>query len=250
MCSYEIPQIQLKLQEVNHVGVDVQSSVRAMHEETTVGLRQLSESMLPCVQKLNEIHAVLVDHPTAPTISLSRVVEVDESHTRTDVDLPSEEQQPVKRQACAQNTTQRQKQCSCNCHVSMNLRTPALMAQGVGTLQVQCARGSWYQACGNCERRQCYRYNGNIWKSEYYFPTWLFHRMLSFRWTWNPRSGYSISLRTPRLVPTNSELFLYAQHGNIEGMQRLFDTHAASPFDISQEEGRSALHVSARDNDA
>jgi len=37
---------------------------------------------------------------------------------------------------------------------------------------------------------------------------------------------------------------MLAQHGNIQGMKRLFEQKLASPFDISLEKGSSALHVS------
>ncbi|OBT74411.1 hypothetical protein VF21_06835 [Pseudogymnoascus sp. 05NY08] len=46
----------------------------------------------------------------------------------------------------------------------------------------------------------------------------------------------------PRVVSATAPIFSYAQHNNIEGIRRLFKEGLASPFDVSYEEGRSALH--------
>ena len=67
--------------------------------------------------------------------------------------------------------------------------------------------------------------------------------MMSVQLSWNPMSGHTVSLRTPRSISSKSNVFMLAQHGNIQGMKRLFEQRLASPFDISHEEGRSALHV-------
>ncbi|XMA18428.1 hypothetical protein WAI453_011219 [Rhynchosporium graminicola] len=51
-----------------------------------------------------------------------------------------------------------------------------------------------------------------------------------------------MSLATPRVVPDNSDIFVYAVRGDIAGMKSLFEQRIASPFDIGVGTGRSALH--------
>jgi hypothetical protein len=65
---------------------------------------------------------------------------------------------------------------------------------------------------------------------------------LQFNYT--PWQGHTISLKMPRVIAGNSPVFSFAQHDNIDAMKRLFEEGLASPFDVSYEEGRSALHVS------
>ena len=133
--------------------------------------------------------------------------------------------------------------CSCNCHATMTVKTPQWLGSAVGTLSIRYNRTS-SQPCKACNRRSCENVNDNVLKTQFYFPSWFLHRMMSLQLSWNPMSGHTVSLRTPRSISSKSNVFMLAQHGNIQGMQRLFEQRLASPFDISLDEGRSALHVS------
>lgn len=132
--------------------------------------------------------------------------------------------------------------CSCNCHAQLAVRTPQWLGSTFGSLLISYSRPS-PESCRACSRKSCSDNTESSFRSRYYFPPWMLHRMFSFRCIWNPLSGCNISLKTPRAVSSRSMVFTLAQHGNIRGMQRLFEQREASPYDISIEEGRSALHV-------
>ena len=135
--------------------------------------------------------------------------------------------------------------CSCTCHARVAVRSPQWLASAFGSLLVNYSRPS-PDSCSSCSRISCRNNNESSFQSRYYFPPWMLHRMLSVQCKWNPLSGCNFALITPRAVYSRSIVFTLAQHGNIRGMQRLFEQRTASPYDISIEEGRSALHVSGQ----
>lgn len=77
----------------------------------------------------------------------------------------------------------------------------------------------------------------------YYFPFWLLRRavLLSARST--PTDGCMISVRTPRIVPLSSPLFMLGRRSNITEFQKWFSQGLASPFDVDDKAGRSSLQV-------
>ena len=137
----------------------------------------------------------------------------------------------------------RSSSCTCSCHSSFATRSPSWLGPSLGTMLVRYNR-SGHQSCNTCLRRSCAKNSSGGIKTQYYFPSWMLNRMLSMQYKWDPKNGHQLSLRTPRSVPPGSNIFALAQHGNIEGIQRLFDQRLASPFDVSSDEGRSPLHVS------
>ena len=134
--------------------------------------------------------------------------------------------------------------CNCNCHAPTAVRTPQWLGSVFGSLLVSYSKTS-SEPCRACSRQSCKNDNNNDFHGRYYFPPWLLHRMFSVQYTWSTLGNCNFALRTPRAVSSRSTVFTLAQHGNIKGMQRLFDDKKASPYDISIEEGRSALHVSS-----
>lgn len=122
------------------------------------------------------------------------------------------------------------------------MRTPQWLGSAFGSLLISYSRPS-PDSCRTCSRKPCSDNTESSFRSRYYFPTWMLHRMFSVQCILNPLGGCNISLKTPRAVSSRSMVFTLAQHGNIRGMQRLFEQRVASPYDISIEEGRSALHV-------
>ena len=153
------------------------------------------------------------------------------------------EQQDSEESIVRVQSISRSSSCTCNCHSSVATRSPSWLGSSLGTMLVRYNR-SGYQSCESCRRRSCARDSSGGLKTQYYFPSWMLNRMLSMQYKWDPKSGYHFSLRAPRSVPPGSSIFTLAQHGNIQGIQRLFDQRLASPFDVSSDEGRSPLHVS------
>ena len=134
--------------------------------------------------------------------------------------------------------------CSCSCHSPLAFQTPQWLSSTIGALHVKYSRTA-SQSSRACSRRSCHLGAEAVLKSQYYLPNCLLHRMMSLQFNWGPLTGHTVSLKTPRSISSKSTVFMLAQHGNIQGMKRLFEQRLASPFDISLEEGRSALHVSA-----
>lgn len=131
----------------------------------------------------------------------------------------------------------------CKYHTSLNIRSPRWLGTAIGRVLIHYSSGT-APKCLNCSSKSCRGSSRNTIRSMYYFPGWIMRRMISIQMSWNQVYRLdTFTLTAPRVISTNSSVFLFAQHGNIEGMQRLFSEHLASPFDISLEEGRSPLHV-------
>ena len=97
-----------------------------------------------------------------------------------------------------------------------------------------------------CTEKGCERREERLVKVTYYFPSWIPYvsRVVSFMDSWNGLDGHQVFVNFPRIIPADAELFVLAQRGHIEGVRRLFEDKKASIYDVSDSEGRSALHVS------
>jgi hypothetical protein len=74
-------------------------------------------------------------------------------------------------------------------------------------------------------------------------PQWIFGKVYEaqkIQDQWNCR----FTFRTYNIVPWDCELFLYAKEGNVKGLQQLFGSGEATPFDRGEDDGWTALHVS------
>ena len=60
----------------------------------------------------------------------------------------------------------------------------------------------------------------------------------------NRLCGPQLSLVVPSVVPNTSDIMSYALAGNIDGIARLFELRLASPSDVSENFGYTALRVS------
>lgn len=130
--------------------------------------------------------------------------------------------------------------CGCPCHSPVTLETPNWLGNAVGTVLV-----NWYRnphPCVRCSRRSCKASKPSLLRTRYYFPWWLCRRFIEFQGAWVASQEVVSSLRTQRTIPNDSQVFLLAQHNNIEDMKRLLELRLASPFDVS-ESGRTPLHV-------
>lgn len=74
-------------------------------------------------------------------------------------------------------------------------------------------------------------------------PAWLGNKALEFAGLKAP-DGWKISLRTYRTVSRKSKVVEYAMSSNIKGLQELFASGEASPFDRLEVSGATLLHVS------
>lgn len=223
----EIPRIGTTMQSFVHTNEQLTASVKNMEAEIIERLSNL-QLMVPTTHAGNPVNIGSLQQ--SDLMIKSEDVEStgnNEIHVHTIVEARSTQFTP----------------CSCNCHTPFAIKTPQWLGSTIGTLQIKYTSTA-SQSCKACNRRSCQTRDGTVLKTQFYFPPWLLHRMMSMQCSWGPLSGHTVSLRAPRSISSKSNVFMLAQHGNIQGMKRLFERKLASPFDISLEEGRSALHVS------
>lgn len=133
--------------------------------------------------------------------------------------------------------------CLCHCHKTYFAKTPTLTQDIIGSLFIGYSNTPINRK--PCNEKLCKQQRSSLLKVNYYFPSWLLHRMVAFKNIWNPNEGHQISVRIPRVVDPFSDVFLVADHGNLESLKELFDQGLASPFDISGDDGESVLQVSS-----
>ncbi|PVH85376.1 ankyrin [Cadophora sp. DSE1049] len=118
--------------------------------------------------------------------------------------------------------------CGCQCHTLSVARFPSWMEALIGSLSVG------YSGIPQ---------EGEVLvKATYFFPTWFLSRMITVIDRWNSIDGHDIVLKAPRVVSSSADIFVMAQEGNIRGLQEIFSQRRASIYDVSEGEGRSALH--------
>lgn len=121
--------------------------------------------------------------------------------------------------------------CMCRCHHSINIQTPTWLKGLLGLLFFGYS-GSPLLPRGSCDQKACRKQSSSILKVDYYFPSWLIHRMIVLRNQTTPRDGHMLTVRTPRVVDNLSEIFNACKYGNMDRVRCLFAEGLASPFDV------------------
>ena len=132
--------------------------------------------------------------------------------------------------------------CSCACHREYRFKSPSLFQNAVGSLLVKSS--GLYGMTQPCNEFSCRRNRSTSMRITYRFPEWFLNRMISSVIVSNRLCGPQVSLVAPRVVSNTSEIMFHAFAGNIDGVARLFEIGLASPFDITDNYGYTALHVS------
>ena len=131
--------------------------------------------------------------------------------------------------------------CPCVCHTSHHVRTPRLLDQFIGSLSV--GHSNTPPFTPSCDALSC---KGNFYTMinvKYYFPRWLLYRSLIVMIQYTRRDGPRLDLRMPRVCSIHHLLFQYTVQGNVKGIKLLLERGEASPLDICQFSGMSALQV-------
>jgi ankyrin repeat protein len=131
------------------------------------------------------------------------------------------------------------KWCSCLCHQRRHIRSPAKLNRLLGSLFVGYTSLPFLSPA--CNEKRCKKRSSPSIRVNYYFPNWFMMRALVFAATQNANSPEML-LKVIRMVPPNSEIFYYAETGNVAGMSDLFRRGLASPRDVEYGTGVSALH--------
>lgn len=132
--------------------------------------------------------------------------------------------------------------CSCACHREYRFKSPTFFQNTVGSLLVKSS--GLYGMTQPCNEFSCRRNRSTSMRITYRFPEWFLNRMISSVIVSNRLCGPQVSLVTPRVVSSTSDIMFHAIAGNIDGVARLFELGLASPFDITCNYGYTALHVS------
>ena len=134
-----------------------------------------------------------------------------------------------------QSTSCQKLWCRCNCHQRGIIRTPKLFEQFIGNLFV--GYSDIPHVTPDCNKRDCKRRRRlPSMRLSYFFPTWFWARMLTVTMMYSPRDGLELHrLRVPRIIPPDSTVFRYAEHGDINGIKSLLTNGLASPYDLDQD---------------
>ena len=131
--------------------------------------------------------------------------------------------------------------CSCSCHWPVSVKTPDWLANTVGRLLLRWQRNP--QSCKKASCRACSHFTRKTVHVQYYLPWWMMRSIIQLESGYTASRRLAISLKTTNMIPEDSNVFLLAQHNNLDGMRKLFSSGLASPFDITPN-GRTPLHVS------
>lgn len=126
--------------------------------------------------------------------------------------------------------------CACICHRESIQKSPKWMQNIIGTLFLgYCGIptiGGYFSQ--KCTETICRRNESAIVDIQYYFPFWFLQRAIIFRSRNSPLYGNQISVKTPRVVGTWTNIFIATQSANLEMVRSLLSQRIASPFDVAR----------------
>lgn len=119
--------------------------------------------------------------------------------------------------------------CSCMCHKPSRLQSPRLLNQVLGAVSVG-YRGVPFLS-SPCNEKMCRPKTKSITNITYQFPAWFLANSISMIIT-SSTAGPALSLRTWRVLPSTSDVFRFAQSGDLDGIKKLFSKGQASIYDV------------------
>lgn len=122
--------------------------------------------------------------------------------------------------------------CSCGCHATPYQSSPKL-TRAVGFFRARFFR---------CETGSCCAYPAE--PEIYHQSRWLQNMAIQLRF---PKAAWSIQIRSPRVVPSDSLVIVYSKTGDLPGLQSLLTSGIASMSDMDPF-GNNLLHVSLYPN--
>lgn len=113
--------------------------------------------------------------------------------------------------------------CSCACHIRRSRSV-------LNTLFVGYSGLPFFTA--SCNQKACRRRSRSSMRFTFYFPSWFLTRAVLANAAYSPNSGPEFLLRVPKIIPPRSDIFHFAETGNRQGIQDLFERGLASVHDI------------------
>jgi len=153
--------------------------------------------------------------------------------------VPAKQQAGVTR-SIALSSTRCRAGCRCKCHKLLECQSPTVGEWWTGRFQLKMSNMSWFRpACGV---RKCVRNASSPSVAlQYKLPAWLASRMIWARYTSAPLQGPELLFKVP--IVRYSDLFYYANKGNVKAIQTMFSEGLASPNDVHPDHGGNALLV-------
>lgn len=133
--------------------------------------------------------------------------------------------------------------CVCVCHRESRLTSPKWMTSAIGTLFLGYSGVPISFLSANCTEVACCSNKSALINVQYWFPSWFLQRMVILRNRYSPSNGNQISVRTPRLAGSFTEIFAASLSGNLEMVRFLLSKRKASPFDVARD-GNIPIFVS------
>ncbi|KAL8950089.1 MAG: hypothetical protein Q9222_003853 [Ikaeria aurantiellina] len=96
--------------------------------------------------------------------------------------------------------------------------------------------------------QSCRRTAVSAIKVTYHLPKFLMSRYIKFALEHNPLDGPNLSVRMPRVMEWQHELFRCANLGDLRGIQSLFSEGKASPYDVNPRGSNALIYAAAHGN--
>ena len=133
--------------------------------------------------------------------------------------------------------------CRCDCHRTSLLRSPPFLDRVLGKLFIG------YSGCpaglvSACNEVSCHSGLASSAQVTYIFPSWFSNRLVSLTLETSRMGDPSLNLSVYRGIPTGSKIFQFTSSQDIEGLRSLFIHGLASPKDVDNQYGYTALQVS------
>ncbi|KAL8695208.1 MAG: hypothetical protein Q9218_000246 [Villophora microphyllina] len=133
--------------------------------------------------------------------------------------------------------------CSCKCHTRSTVKSPWTFKCCLGQLFVESASTG-----PQCNEKACRRWPMSTTTVTYYLPRFLMSRYIRFVVQHNPLDGPNLSLRLPRVMDWQHELWKHANVGDVQAVQSLFSEGKASPFDVNPRGCNALIYAAAHGN--
>ena len=127
--------------------------------------------------------------------------------------------------------------CSCSCHKKNVLRVKEIST--IGSFSLTYGGLPWLTA--HCDEKSCRSKSVTSVAVTFQFPPWIWKRYLSSSFSYTPIRGPDVNFKLLRQVGWNSKLWLYGVIGDVRGVQDLYSSGAASPWDVNSL-GGTLLH--------
>ncbi|KAL8776729.1 MAG: hypothetical protein Q9203_003125 [Teloschistes exilis] len=133
--------------------------------------------------------------------------------------------------------------CSCICHARSTVKSPWTFKSFLGQLFIESASTG-----PRCNEKACRRWPTSTTKVTYYLPRFLMGRYIDLVVRHSPLNGPNLSIRLPRMMDWQHELWRYANCGDVKAVQSLFSEGKASPFDVNPRGSNALIYAAAHGN--